>query len=950
MTLHNRSGRPRRIEITSFAEVVLHAAAAYRAHPAFSKLFLQTEFVPEAQAVLVQRRARAAGERHPWLIHALAGSGHVEFETDRSRFIGRGSSLESPAAMRSRAPLAGSTGDVIDPIVSLRTTVDLRPGARTQLTFLLGTGSGRTATLALGHRYLRAADVDAAFVDAEGHERDLQSRFGITEVEASYLQALAGAMLYGHPGLRADPAVQARARGDLSTLAHHGLPIAGTIALLHAEEADGMALLPAVLAARGYWRALGLEIDLVILTGPDSPPIPRSKPSDDRLHVLRVTDLTPPELDLIAAAARLVLRRAFPDLGPPLERNTGAGAPHPESAAMEPPRAGAGPVSNTPAPPGDAPDPAESLRFENDHGGFNADGTEYVIRLTPDRDRLQLPPRPWINVIANDSFGFLASETGAGTTWSRNSREHRLTPWCNDPLLDPHEEAFYVRDEATGEFWSPLPGPSPHGAASGQVTPYEMRHGFGYSTCRLLAAGLQQEATQFVPLADPVKITMLRLRNMSDELRSLSLFAYYRLVLGTTPEETGRFITVTADAKPPVLLATNPLAAEFGDGVAFAAVAAPAASAHWFSGDRVSFLGRHGHLSSPAALRAPAPLDGHTGAGLDPCFAEQVTLELPPGTEITLSFLCGEAPSPDGARALVARYSGPDAALAALATVRSFWKRRLGAIQVTTPSPALDLMVNGWLPYQTLSCRLWGRSALYQSGGAFGFRDQLQDAAALIPFFPALTRAQILLHAAHQFADGDVLHWWHPPLSKGIRTRFSDDLLWLPYLTAYYVATTGDAAILDENVRFLTARELAPGEDEAFLVPTPAGESADLYKHCCRALDRGLTRGAHGLPLFGTGDWNDGMNRVGREGRGESVWLGFFQVALLGDFIPICAERGDEERARRYRAYRDELVLALNDWAGTASGTVAATTTTGHRSARTRATNAGSMPWRRPGR
>jgi cellobiose phosphorylase len=558
---------------------------------------------------------------------------------------------------------------------------------------------------------------------------------------------------------------------------------------------------------------------------------------------------------------------------------------------------------------GAPPSTQEPLLFWNGYGGFSADGSEYVIHLEPGKR----PPMPWINVVANESFGFLVSESGAGYTWSRNSRENRLTPWENDPISDPYSEAFYIRDEDTGVFWSPLPGPVPDGA------PYEVRHGFGYTRWRHTSAELEQEVVQFVQRYDPVKITRLRLTNTSKRERRLSLFAYQRLVLGVLPAESGRFVVTASDANAAGILAYNRVRGEFSDGVVFAAAATPdGAEPVRFTGDRTAFIGRNGSPESPAALRGASQLDGRVGAGLDPCAALQVTLRLAPGATVECAFLLGETADSTSARALVGRYRQPPTIEAALQETHDFWQRTLFAVQVETPSPAIDLMLNGWLLYQTLTCRFWGRSAFYQSGGALGFRDQLQDAAALVYARPDLTRAQILLHAAHQFVEGDVLHWWHPPSGRGIRTRFSDDLLWLPYVTAFYVQTTGDRGVLDESVGFVTARMLTAGEDEAYLLPALSSERADLYAHCCRALDRSLTRGAHGLPLMGTGDWNDGMNRVGREGRGESVWLGFFLYRILDEFIPLCERRGDVERGQRYRTYQAQLKAALNDagWDG----------------------------------
>jgi len=546
--------------------------------------------------------------------------------------------------------------------------------------------------------------------------------------------------------------------------------------------------------------------------------------------------------------------------------------------------------------------PSEPLRFDNGSGGFSADGREYVIRIGAGSAGPLLPPMPWVNVIANPGFGTLVSERGAANTWSRNSREHRVTPWSNDPVGDPHGEALFVRDEAAGVYWSPQPGPAPARA------PYEARHGFGESSWTHESHGLAQAVVTLVAPDAPVKLTRLRLENRSGRERELSVFSYARLVLGVLPEDAHAIDVDAPDER--TLLATNALAGAFADGVAFASVAgeAPPAQLSW-SGDGTAFA---------SALARARALDRRTGRLPEPCFAQQLSLRLAPGASASLVFLLGEATSRAEAGALIARFSQPRAFEGARAAVRSEWDRTLGAVRIETPSPALDVLVNGWLAYQTLSCRIHGRTAFYQSGGAFGFRDQLQDAAALVALRPDLTRAQILLHAAHQFVPGDVLHWWHPPHDRGTRTRFSDDLLWLPYLTAHYVAVTGDRAVLDEPAGFVAARELEPGEDEAYLETAPAAERASVYEHCVRAIERSLAVGAHGLPLMGTGDWNDGMNRVGREGRGESVWLGFFLFDLLRRFEPLCRARGDAARAERYAAHRAGLARAIeaNAWDG----------------------------------
>jgi len=793
VTLRNLGTGPRRIEVTSYAEVVLDAWATDAAHPAFSKLFMQTEWAADQHALLARRRPRVPGETTCWMVHALTGNGGnakpPQYETDRVRFIGRGYSLAAPRALVEKEPLSGTVGDVLDPIISLRQTVELAAGGATQLTFLLGAAPDQETALETAARYASAARIKTAF------------------------QAAMGAA-----------------------------PVSRPLNPLNAK--------------------------------PSKIPLQRREPASWTVSDNR----PPPTAESLDSPQNLFLsdRAGFKRGGE--ERQEGDGV---------------------------RPD-AATLQFWNGYGGFSARGDEYVIRLEPKANgRLRLPPQPWVNVIANPQFGFLASETGAGYTWSQNSRENRLTPWHNDPVLDPHGEALYLRDEDSNHFWSLTPGPIP------QPVSYEIRHGFGYSRYRHLSQNVQQEVWLFTAREEPVKLILIRLHNPSRQPRRLSLFAYARLVLGALPGDHAAELAIEQDSVTGALLAENHNR-EFSGRIAFAAASPTDSIPLHISGDRATFIGRQGSPACPAALSRDKILDGRLGTGLDPCFALQVTLRLEPGASVERAFLIGEANNRDEVRRLIGRYSEDGVVAAALAEVRKSWRDRLATVQIQTPSPKLDLMVNGWAAYQALSCRLWGRSAFYQSGGAFGFRDQLQDAAALIYHDPALMRRQLLLHAAQQFIEGDVLHWWHPPLGYGARTRCSDDRLWLPYLAAFYGRATGDWSVFDEPVRFLRARALEPGEDQAFLTPEDSGEAASLYEHCCRALDCSLTQGAHGLPLMGGGDWNDSMNRVGREGRGESVWLGFFLYAILGDFIPVCGQNSDPNRARRYAAFRSHLAEALN--------------------------------------
>jgi N,N'-diacetylchitobiose phosphorylase len=799
LALKNTGATARRIEITTLAELALNTPGADAAHPAFSKLFIQTEHIAASGALLAWRRLRSPDDRPLFAAHALIGGGSspLQHETDRMRFIGRGRSRRAPAALTGHEPLSGTTGNVLDPVFCLRRTVVLQPGEAAVITAVLAAAADARSALSAVRHFAEDGAVAEAFSTA--------------------LAALPGAD---------------------RTL---GLP--------------------------ERWR--------------------------ERIRLL------PPLHDAPARRSAPAQQNALP-----------AAAASRDAADRAPDASHGGTDRGALVQPGHPADgEQEVLQFFNGWGGFSPDGREYVILLPRQEAGAYRPPMPWVNVIANEEAGCIVSESGATFTWSGNSRENRLTPWFNDPVTDPHGEALYVRDDEDGTFWSPTPGPCP---GDGD---YVVRHGFGSTTFRHMSQELRQEVTVFVPADAPVRIARMRLSNASNRRRRVTICSYAQLVLGTHEADTRGSVETHFDAEARAIFAVQRQRGEYSDRIALAASAGDGILS-WTT-DRQEFLGSPGSVEAPAGLAAAA-LGARAGVDLDPCAVLARSCVLEPGTSVTCAFLLGEADGEPGAREIVTRFADMVAIDDALAAAAAAWTGRLGTVHVSTPSPAIDLMVNGWLAYQNLSCRMWARSAYYQSGGAYGFRDQLQDSSALLYMDPAITRRQILLHAAHQFVEGDVLHWWHPPLSKGIRTRFSDDLLWLPYITAFYIGRTGDTAILNEDVPYLRAQQLAAGEDERFVMPEDAGVSASLYEHCCRAVDRSLKTGAHGLPLMGAGDWNDGMNRVGRAGRGESVWLGFFLYDILRDFGAIAGDRGDAARRDTYAAHREQLRVALNDggWDG----------------------------------
>jgi len=920
ISLTNRSNHVRVVEITSYFEVVLTEQSADLAHPAFSNLFVRTEFLPEYNCLVAHRRPREEGKETLWAIHLLAVEGEmtgpIQYETDRAKFIGRNRNLVDPAAMMVNAPLSNLVGSVLDPIMSLRCRVSIEPGKIVNIVYTTGVCGSREESVRLAEKYSSSGSAARAFELAWTRSRVEARYLGLKASEEEDFQKLLPHIIFTSPIRRQrKDFIAANTKGQPGLWAY-GISGDNPIVLLSIGSIDETDIVRQLLKAHEYWRMKGLTIDLVIIHEDEgSYTQPLKDMIRDIISVSHARELqdkpggvflragkTMPQEDrnLFFTVARIVLTGSGGKLSDQIQQNDKKEAQdgikiwsdqqHLYSSGLK---------------------SMEGLLYDNGWGGFNPASREYIIQLEKD----ERTPAPWINVISNHRFGFLATESGGGYVWSENSRENKLTPWSNDPVSDRPGEVLYIRDEVTGEIWTVTSLPIR------EEEMYRIRHGFGYTVYEHSSHGIHQELTVFVPKQETVKISILRLKNESGVKRELSATYYIRPVMGVSENNTAPYIVTGVHEDMGILLAENKFNSDYPRRVLFVD---SSEEQRTYTGNRREFMGYINSLETPEGLKKYHELSNNIGAGYDPCAAIQVKFSMDSGEEKKLVFLLGQSEDLAEVTTICKKYRNINEAERALNEVKNFWEDTLGVIKVKTPDTSMDLLLNGWLLYQTICCRIWARSAFYQSGGAYGFRDQLQDAMSVVYVLPQLTYSQILRHAAHQFIEGDVQHWWHSAAEKenggdkGIRTKFSDDLVWLPFVTADYIEKSQDWSILDVEIGYLEDELLGENEDERYNIPRVSQEKSSVYEHCIRALEWVLKFGEHGIPLMGSGDWNDGMSTVGNKGRGESVWLGWFLYTTLVRFIPICEARGDLERAQQYKKLAEEMVsnIEKNAWDG----------------------------------
>ncbi|WP_206155038.1 GH36-type glycosyl hydrolase domain-containing protein, partial [Clostridium muellerianum] len=915
ISLTNQSDHSREIEITSYCEITLAPYNADLVHPSFGNLFIKTEFVDEAKCIVANRRPRSKDSKQPWVMQTIAVEGNllgsIQYETSRANFIGRGRDLSNPEAMDNNVQLKMTSGAVLDPIISIRVRVKIEKGESCKIAFTTATADSRQEAIELSEKYRDMHNVNRIF-ELSWTEIQVEMKYlGIKSPQANTYQLMASKILFLNTLFRDREKYIKHINKGQSALWAYGISGDLPIVLLIVRDDKNVDIVRQLLNAHEYWNIKGLKVDLVILNLQNASYTQNLQDSiRDLINSSYARDkqnksggvflhskatIKEEDVDLLMAIARLVIDGDKGSVASQIKHKEDESRKEAELLKVQPKNYSFVP-SNFDIP---------KLYYFNGLGGFHHENNSYIIVLK----NWETTPAPWINVISNDSFGFHVSESGISYTWNKNSRENKLTTWSNDPIIDGEAEQIYVRDENTGDLWSISPKPI---RDSGE---YIIEHGFGYSNFKHEAYGIMGEMTMFVDVNESVKLCRIKLKNNTNEKRKLSISYYAKLVLGVTHEQSAQYIFTEFNKEKGYMYALNPYSEHFGKLICYLKTFGGKGVS--FTGDRKEFLGRGGSVREPEAMKFEK-LSDTVGAGFDPCLAENVKINLDKKEEKYILIALGQGETFEEVERVVKKYNNEFKAEDELNNTKNYWQKLLNTIQVKTPDKSMDILLNGWLMYQILSCRFWSRTAFYQSGGAYGFRDQLQDVMAINYVDNNIPREHIIYSASKQYLEGDVQHWWHPIVDSGIRTRFSDDLLWLPYVTTDYIQNTGDYNILDEEAGYLEDEPLKEGEDERYNIAKISQKKGTIYEHCIKAIERGLKFGSHNIPLMGSGDWNDGMSTVGNKGKGESVWLGWFLYSILDKFIPICEYKSDFENVAKYNELKEFIRenLEKNAWDG----------------------------------
>ncbi|WP_409069019.1 GH36-type glycosyl hydrolase domain-containing protein [Clostridium sp. FAM 1755] len=913
INLKNNSNHDRVIEITSYCETTLANYNTDLVHPSFSNLFVKTEFSEEPFCILANRRKRSEMDISPWVIQTVAVEGEqiggFQYETSRIDFIGRGRNLYNPKAMDNETNLKNSIGPVLDPIISIRVRVKLKSKENCTIAYTTAFCHSKKEGIEIAEKYRNIDNIKTAFNLSWSHSNLEMKRLGIRSTAANMYQYIVSNILFINRNMKEREKYIKYIKSGQSNLWSYGISGDYPIVLVTLDKESGIDIIRQLLTAYRYWKLKNINVDLIIINTKESSYIETIEDSilnlintlglmhnvnkSAGIFLFNKSTMNEDTLNLLKAICRLYIDCNKGSLAEQIDIGSNKNK---ELDLLEKKE-----MKYTAKP---YKFKIPKLEYFNEIGGFDIENNEYTIVLKDYNNT----PLPWINVMSNGNFGFHVSESGSSYSWYKNSRENKLTNWCNDPVIDGESEHIYIRDESTGEIWSITPKPIRDNEK------YIINHGFGYSNFKHYTKGIIGEITSYCPMEDNCKISLIKLKNNTDIRREISITYYASTVLGVSKQLSSQYISTYLDEED-FIYSRNPYNSSFKETIAYLKIIGGKEES--FTGNRKEFLGIHGTIENPKALNYKK-LDDEVGAGIDPCMAENSKITLEPNEERVLIAVLGAEDSIEDVRENINKYNNEVMAFKELDNTKAYWRKLTNTIKVKTPDKRMDLMLNGWLLYQVIVCRLWARTAFYQSGGAYGFRDQLQDVMAVCYINPDITKKQIIYSSSRQFKEGDVQHWWHPVVESGIRTRFSDDLLWLPYVTIDYIKNTGDYSILDESTNYLEEPPLKEGEDERYNVASVSSEKGTIYEHCIRAINRALKFGEHNIPLMGSGDWNDGMSTVGNQGKGESVWLGWFLYTILESFINICDYKKDIVNMNRYKEYLQFIKenIEKNAWDG----------------------------------
>ncbi len=900
VTLENQGNEEEILEVTCYFEPVLSPKEQDYAHPAFNNLFLINQLDEKTNSIIIQRKNREPNVPKLYLGANLSTNsetvGDFEYEVDAEKLMARGN-LGIPNRIKNSIPLSKKTGLVTEPIVALKRAIKVKPNKKATIDFILSVNENQDIVMENIKQYQLVEKVTKEFELAKARVEAESRYLNQKGNDIAIYQKMLSYLVFDNPIKAERLKIKEKNRNyHQSDLWKYGISGDLPIVLLKVRNVSDSYIVKEVLKAYEFFRMKNVDTELVILDEEKhsyenfvkeeiensilNQHIGYLKNQRGGIFTLNKGEIDKKDIELLEFLAQIIIDSDKGGLKNNIKEVEENYLEKQENVAQE--------VASLLLPEEDKEDidilkNQEDLKYYNEYGAFSADGKEYWMRMNQE-NRL---PTVWSHILANEKFGTVVTESMGGYSWYKNCRLNRVSSWCNKPSQDIPSEVIYLKEEESKKTWSLGLNPMPDDRN------YNVIYGFGYCKYLHKSNGIEQELEVFVPKEDACKVSLLTLRNTMPNRKKLKLYYYMKPVIGEDEIKSNGYIDLKFDANSNLLQAKNLYREDLENTRVYLSSSQRIKS---YTGDKNFFLG-DGGISNPEGIKKVS-LNNENSLGKKPCMAYEIEIELESFEEKQISIILGAEEEEMDCKNIAYKYQKVANCKQELNLVKKDWKEFLGKLQVYTPLESTNILLNGWVVYQIINSRLIGKTGYYQSGGAYGFRDQLQDTIGLKYLEPEMIKRQIIRHSKHQFIEGDVEHWWHEENQRGIRTRFSDDLLWLAYLVIEYINFTGDKSILDIKTPYLEGEPLQEGQDERYEKYLPSKQEGTIYEHCIKAIERSLNFGENGLPKIGSGDWNDGFSTVGNKGKGESVWLGFFLSLILENFIPLCQERGQEAVAR----------------------------------------------------